>query len=82
MRAEEVRRLLADYWPEMGLILPASGIADEEAVAAIIRITDGSFRLLLRLFSQVDCLLGINRLEVVTIAVVQVARDNLVIGTS
>ena len=81
MRAEEVRRLLADHWPEMGLILPASGIADEEAVAAIIRITDGNFRLLRRLFSQVDCLLG-NRLEVVTIAVVQVARDNLVIGTS
>ncbi len=82
MRAEEVRRLLADHWPEMGLILPASGIADEEAIAAIIRITDGNFRLLRRLLSQVERLLCINRLEVVTVAVVEAARDNLVIGTS
>jgi DNA transposition AAA+ family ATPase len=82
LRAEEVRRLLAERWPEMGLTLPASGITDEEAIAAIIRITGGNFRLLRRLLSQVERLLGINQLQEVTAAVVEAARENLVIGTA
>jgi DNA transposition AAA+ family ATPase len=82
LRAEEVRRLLAERWPEMDLMLPASGITDEEAIAAIIRITGGNFRLLRRLLSQVERLLGINQLQEVTAAVVEAARENLVIGTS
>jgi len=82
LRAEEVRRLLAERWPEMGLMLPASGITDEEAIAAIIRITGGNFRLLRRLLSQVERLLGINQLQAVTAAVVEAARENLVIGTA
>jgi len=43
LRAEEIRGLLAERWPEMGLTLPASGITDKEAVAAIIRISGGNF---------------------------------------
>ena len=54
LRAEEIRRLLAEHWSEMGFTLPASGISDEEAIAAIIRITGGNFRLLRRLLSQVE----------------------------
>ena len=82
LRAEEVRRLLAEHWPEMGLKLPTSTITDEEAIAAIIRITGGNFRLLRRLLSQVERLLRINQLQEVTAAVVEAARENLVIGTS
>ena len=63
LRAEEIRGLLAEHWPEMGVTLPASGITDEEAIAAIIRITGGNFRLLRRLLSQVERLLGINQLR-------------------
>ncbi len=44
LRAEEVRRLLAEHWLEMGRALPPCGISDPEAVAAIIRITGGNFR--------------------------------------
>jgi DNA transposition AAA+ family ATPase len=82
LRAEEIRRLFTEHWPEMGLALPASGITDEEAIAAIIRITGGNFRLLRRLLSQVERLLGINQLREVTVAVVEAAREGLVIGTA
>jgi DNA transposition AAA+ family ATPase len=82
LRAEEVRRLLAEHWPEMGFMLPASGISDEAAVAAIIRITGGNFRLMRRLLAQVERLLGINQLQAVTVAVVEAAREGLVIGTA
>jgi DNA transposition AAA+ family ATPase len=82
LRAEEVRRLLADHWPEMGRKVPSAGISDREAVAAIIRITGGNFRLLQRLLSQIERILALNRLEAVTPDVVEAARESLVIGTA
>jgi DNA transposition AAA+ family ATPase len=82
LRAEEVRRLLAEHWSDMGFRLPTAGISDEAAVAAIIRITGGNFRLMRRLLAQVERLLGINQLQAVTAAVVEAAREGLVIGTA
>jgi DNA transposition AAA+ family ATPase len=82
LRADEIRELLAKHWSEMGVTLPASGITDKEAVAAIIRITGGNFRLLRRLLSRIERLLDINQLREATAAVVEAARENLVIGTA
>jgi DNA transposition AAA+ family ATPase len=82
LRAREIRGLLAEQWPDMGVALPASGITDEEAVAAIIRITGGNFRLLRRLLSQIERLMDINQLHEATASVVEAARENLVIGTA
>ena len=79
---EEVRQLLQDRWWPAHAPLPEGGIADEESIAAIIRITGGNFRLLHRLLTQIGRVLEINKLEKVTPPVVDAARESLVIGTA
>jgi DNA transposition AAA+ family ATPase len=80
LRAEEIRRLLIEHGSAIGLTPPTSDISDQEAIAAIIRITGGNFRLLRRLLSQIERILGINQLQAITAAVVEAARESLVIG--
>lgn len=78
---EEVRQLLQERWWPALASMPDGGIADEESIAAIIRITGGNFRLLHRLLTQIGRVLEINKLEKVTLPVVEAARESLVIGT-
>ena len=78
----EMRELLQHKWLPCGVTLPEDGIADEEALAAIIRMTGGNFRLLHRLITQIARLVEINTLPAVTCQVVEAARESLVIGTA
>src|ERR1700693_3541824 len=59
--------------------LPAQRWADD-AVAAIVRIAGGNFRLLNWLLPQMERILEIDSLRQVTKAVVEAARESLVIG--
>src|SRR6516162_6973289 len=82
LSAAQVRDLLQRRWVPAGAALPAEGIVDEEARAAIIRVTGGNFRLLHRLLTQIARLVEINALHTVTSQVVEAARESLVIGTA
>ncbi len=75
----EMRWLFEQRWTPSGVKLPDE-ILSAEASAAVIRITGGNFRLLNRLLTQIERILAINELEVVSQAVVEAARESLVIG--
>ncbi len=77
---EEMRFILTHKWQEMGLTLAPDDFTDAEAIAAMIRITGGNFRLVQRLCSQIARTLEINALRTVTAEVVEAARESLVIG--
>ena len=79
LAAQEIRQLLDQRWAPPGVHLPQHPF-DLETVASIIRITGGNFRLLNRLLTQMERILEINSLEEVTKAVVEGARESLVIG--
>ena len=51
-----------------------------EVIASLIRMTGGNFRLLARLLTQIERVLRVNDLHLVSNAVVEAARESLVIG--
>jgi DNA transposition AAA+ family ATPase len=69
-------------WRQFGLTLDDADFTDHQAIAAIARITGGNFRLLHRLFVQIERVLRINDLTVITNDVVDAARSTLVIGAT
>jgi DNA transposition AAA+ family ATPase len=79
---EEMKFILTHYWTELDLVLEDKNFTDQEAIAAIIRITGGNFRLLHRLLTQVGRILKVNELQTITQEIVEAARACLVIGTT
>lgn len=69
LSASEIRQLLERRWTPPGVRLPGDAM-DSIAAASIIRITGGNFRLLNRLLTQVERILEINVLPIVTKEVV------------
>ncbi len=82
LSAEDLQAVLRSYWQGLGLPLQPEDAASAEALAAIVRLTGGNFRLVQRLFSQIERVLQVNELRVVTKEVVEAARETLVIGSS
>jgi len=80
LSTEEMQFILAHKWAQLGLTLAQDDFTDAEAVAAIVRITGGNFRLIQRLFTQIERLLQINEMRTVTKEVVEAARESMVIG--
>ncbi len=78
---KEMRFLLSTYWEKLGLSINPNDFTDVEAIATICRITNGNFRLVNRLFRQIERIMKINQLSCLTAEVVEAARDCLVIGS-
>ena len=68
------------YWHKLGADLDINDFTDDQAVAAITRLTGGNFRLIQRLFTQIARVLTINELTVITADVVEAASSTVVFG--
>ena len=82
LQGDELSFVLARHWRKFGLSLDEADFTDNQAITAIARVTGGNFRLLHRLFIQIDRVLRINELNVVTEEVVEAACNTLVIGAT
>ncbi|NJN48064.1 MAG: AAA family ATPase [Candidatus Competibacteraceae bacterium] len=82
LKGDELNFVLTRHWRKLGLNLDNTDFTDSQAIAAISRITAGNFRLLHRLFVQIERILRINDLSVITEDVVEAARSTLVIGAT
>lgn len=77
---EEVLFIVERKWVELGCKFNKDDFVDAEALAALVRMTHGNFRLIGRLLFQVQRILKINGLSLITKEVIEAARKNLVIG--
>jgi DNA transposition AAA+ family ATPase len=77
--ATEMQELLEQRWTPVGVTLPDEPFAPE-VMARLIRMTGANFRLLTRLLTQIERVLEVNQLHIVSTEVVEAARDSLVIG--
>ena len=82
LHGDELGFVLTRHWRQLGLSLDGADFTDAQATAAIARITGGNFRLLHRLFVQIERILKINGLSVITNDVMEAARSTLVIGAT
>ena len=73
-----MRFILDHKWQKLNRYLDMDDFTDAEAVAAIIRITGGNFRLLQRLLTQIERIMEINEVSTVTKEVVEAARELLI----
>ncbi len=82
LRGAERTFFLRRHWRKLGLKLGEAEFTDTRAIAAIARLTGGNFRLVQRLFVQIERVLKINELSAITDDVVEAARSTLVIGAA
>ena len=77
---DETHHILEYKWADLGIDIKLEDFSDYEAITTIIKIAKGNFRLIHRLFTQIDCILRINQMDKITVEVIEVAKDSLVIG--
>lgn len=77
---DELRSLLVTRFEDLANLSPHRGLADPAVLAAILQITGGNLRLVVRLLTQIERVLDINGLDTITVEIVDAAREVLVIG--
>ncbi len=76
-----MHKLLERHWTPVGVTLPEEPFAPE-VMARLIRMAGGNFRLLTRLLTQIERVLNVNNLQLISSEVVEAPRDSLVIEQS
>jgi DNA transposition AAA+ family ATPase len=71
----ELQDVIEHQWEQLGLDRALSEHTDTAVVNAIARVTGGNFRLVQRLFAQIERIVTINNLPAVTTEVVTLARE-------
>lgn len=77
---DELKHVLEYRWNELSLPLSYEDFEDYESINTVIKITNGNFRLVQRLFSQIIRIMEINELNKINVEVIETARDGLLIG--
>ena len=80
LSGQELQAVVERHTHQLGLGFEASGSADDDVLIATARVTRGNFRLVERLFAQIQRVVQINALPTITPEVVAVASESLVIG--
>ena len=80
MSGREFQNVVERQWVQLMLDSATDHAIDAAVVNAIARVTGGNFRLIQRLFAQIDRVLTINGLATVTTEVVDAARESLVVS--
>lgn len=80
LSASEMESVLPVKWQQLRVPYVPDDRQQKEAVATIMRITGGNFRLIHRLFMQIERIMEINQLHTITKEVVETARESLIIG--
>ena len=84
LSGKELQGVIEQQWVQLGLdyMTDDDQPVDTAVLNAIARVTGGNFRLVQRLFAQIERLVTINNLPAVTTEVVSLARERLVEGAS
>lgn len=82
LNRREMNCVLPWKWQQLDFRYDADDPLEKEAAVTIMRITGGNFRLIHRLFAQIERVLEINELYKITKDVVETARESLVIGVT
>jgi DNA transposition AAA+ family ATPase len=82
LSGKELQDVIEHQWVQLGLNMTDDQPLDAAVLNTIARVTGGNFRLVQRLFAQIERIVTINNLPAVTGEVVTLARERLVEGAS
>ena len=77
---DEIAFIIKNHLQSIGISIDTADFTDQEAIAAVTRITQGNFRLINRLLKQAIRIMEINQLSSINKEVIDAARECLVIG--